>query len=102
MCIGAIFAFYGYIDFFRPSLLLSWMLEHFCLETCCFGCLICLCVLFVCKKKKKQKRKKNNNSNKNNSHNNNKMKHKKTDVDDGDAHTASDNKEGDVVLRQLK
>ena len=30
----------------RSSLLLSWMFEHACLDTCCFGCLICMCFIF--------------------------------------------------------
>ena len=34
-------------DFFNPSLLLSWMFEHDCLNTCCFGCLICMCFVFL-------------------------------------------------------
>ena len=44
-----IFAFYGLIDFFslNPSLLLSWMFEHQCLDTHCFGCLICMCFVFL-------------------------------------------------------
>ena len=33
--------------FFNPSLLLSWMLEHDCLDTCCFGCLIHMCFVFL-------------------------------------------------------
>ena len=47
--IDTIFAFYGYIlfsFFLYPSLLLSWMFEHDCLNTCCFGCLAC--VLYFC------------------------------------------------------
>ena len=28
-------------------LLLSWMFEHDCLDTCCFGCLICTCFVFL-------------------------------------------------------
>ena len=45
--IDAIFAFYGYADFFKnPSLLLSWMFEHGCLDTLCLGCLICMRFLF--------------------------------------------------------
>ena len=31
---------------FYPSLLLSWMFEHDCLDTCCFGCLICMRSVF--------------------------------------------------------
>ena len=33
--IDTIFGFYGYF-FFYPSLLLSWMFEHDCVDTCCF------------------------------------------------------------------
>ena len=36
----------GTQTFFNPSLLLSWMFEHDCLDTCCFGCLICMCFIF--------------------------------------------------------
>ena len=39
-----VFGFYGYF-FFNPSLLLSWMFEHDCLDTCCFGC---ACILYFC------------------------------------------------------
>ena len=28
-------------------LLLSWMFEHDCLDTCCFGCLLCMCFVFL-------------------------------------------------------
>ena len=42
------FAFYGYVDFFYPPLLLTWMFEHDCLDTCCFKCLICMCFIFLC------------------------------------------------------
>ena len=28
-------------------LLLSWMFEHDCLDSCCFGCLICMCFVFL-------------------------------------------------------
>ena len=31
--------------FLNPILLLSWMFEHDFLDTCCFGCLICMCLL---------------------------------------------------------
>ena len=31
--IDTILAFYGYADYFHPSLLLSWMFEHDCLDT---------------------------------------------------------------------
>ena len=24
-----------------------WMFEHNCLDTCCFGCLICICFVFA-------------------------------------------------------
>ena len=44
--IDMILAFYGYI-FLCPSLLLSWMFEHDCLDTCCVGCLICMCFEFL-------------------------------------------------------
>ena len=27
-------------------LLLSWMFQHDCLDTCCFECLICMCFVF--------------------------------------------------------
>ena len=33
--------------FFNPSLLLSWMFGYDCLDTCCFGCLICMRFLFL-------------------------------------------------------
>ena len=49
--IEMIFAFYGYVDFcssfLNPSLLLSWMFEHDCSDTYCFGCLICICFIFL-------------------------------------------------------
>ena len=41
-----IFAFYGCI-FLYPSLLLSWMSEHGCSDTCCFRCLICMSFVFL-------------------------------------------------------
>ena len=41
--VDTIFAFFPY-----QSLLLSWMFEHDCLDTCCFGCLICMCFVFLC------------------------------------------------------
>ena len=28
---------HSWIFFFYPSLLLSWMFEHDCMDTCCFG-----------------------------------------------------------------
>ena len=37
---------YGPILFFFFQLL-SWMLEPDCLDTCCFGCLICMCFVFA-------------------------------------------------------
>ena len=51
VCIDTIFAFYGYLVvclfvclfFFCPWL--SWMFEHDCLDTCCFGCLIYIYML---------------------------------------------------------
>ena len=47
MFIDMIFAFCGYLDFFLyPSLLLSWMFEHDCLDTCCLGCLVYMCFVF--------------------------------------------------------
>ena len=51
--IDTVFGFYGYFFFvylfffYYPSLLLSWMLEHDCLDICCFGCLICMCCVFL-------------------------------------------------------
>ena len=47
-----VFRFYGYFGFvclfcFYPSILLSWVFEHDCLDTCCFGCLICMFCIFV-------------------------------------------------------
>ena len=35
------------LNFFNTFLLLSWMFEHVCLDTCCFGCLICICFVFA-------------------------------------------------------
>ena len=40
--IDTVFGSYGYL-----FLLLSWMFEHGCLDTCCFGCLICMCFVFL-------------------------------------------------------
>ena len=31
----------------NSSLLLRWMFDHDCLDTCCFGCLICMCFVFL-------------------------------------------------------
>ena len=42
--INTIFAFFEYIRFLHPSLLLSLMFEHYCLDTCCF---ICMCIVFL-------------------------------------------------------
>ena len=43
------FAFRGYIEFCNPSLLLSWMFEHDCLDTCCLGVLYAYVLYFhVC------------------------------------------------------
>ena len=33
--------------FFNPSLLLSWMFEHDCLDTSYFRCLTCMCFIFL-------------------------------------------------------
>ena len=44
------FAVYRYVDLFsvfHPPSLLSWMFGHGCLDSCCFGCVICLCFI-VC------------------------------------------------------
>ena len=38
--------FMGSQIFFNPSLLLSLMFEHDCLDTCCSGCFICMCFVF--------------------------------------------------------
>ena len=48
MCtlIHTIFSFYGY-TFLYSSLLLSWMLQHDCLGTCCFECLACVCFVIL-------------------------------------------------------
>ena len=50
--IDTVFTFYGYILFFfsffkYPSLLISWMFEHDCLDIYCFGCLLCMCFVFL-------------------------------------------------------
>ena len=48
MYIDIIFVFYRYIPFFKyPYLLFSWMFEHDCLGTGCFGCLWAQAVLGV-------------------------------------------------------
>ena len=36
-----------WVLFFFFFLLLSWMFEHDCLDTCCLGCLICTCLVFL-------------------------------------------------------
>ena len=33
--------------FVCPSLLLIWMLEHDCLDTCCFKCHMCMSFIFL-------------------------------------------------------
>ena len=45
--IDIIFGFIGTF-FFNPSLLLCWMFDHDCLNTCCFGCLICVFCICTC------------------------------------------------------
>ena len=45
--IDTVFEFYVYLDFFNHHLLFSWMFEHDCLDTCCFGCLICFLYLHL-------------------------------------------------------
>ena len=47
--IEMVFGFYGVFwgFFLYPSLLLGWMIEHDCLDTCCFGCLMCMCFVFL-------------------------------------------------------
>ena len=47
--IDMISVFNGYVafDFSNPSLLLSWMFEHDCLDTQCFGCHVCMCFVFL-------------------------------------------------------
>ena len=40
-----VFGFMG--NFFNPYSLLSWMFEHDCLDKCCFGCLLCMCFVFL-------------------------------------------------------
>ena len=39
--VDTVFGIYGYI-----KKQLSLMFEHDCLDTCCFGCLICMCLYF--------------------------------------------------------
>ena len=49
--ISMVYGFYGY--FFssfvlkKLSLLFSWMVEYDCLDTCCFGCLMCMRFVFA-------------------------------------------------------
>ena len=45
--VGFFFFFFFFFFLFNPSLLFSWMFEHDCLDTCCFGYLICMCCIFV-------------------------------------------------------
>ena len=40
------FGFYGYFCF-NPYLFLSWMFKHDCFDTCCFGCFLCMCFVFL-------------------------------------------------------
>ena len=51
MYIDTIFVFNRYIDFFNQSLLLGWMFEHDCLDTCSFGYVyvlyFCICTCSV-------------------------------------------------------
>ena len=34
-----------FVDFFNASLLFSWKFRHDYLDTCCFGCLLCMCLI---------------------------------------------------------
>ena len=52
MCtIDMVFGFYAYhfpvFFFFFFFKLISWMFEYDCEDTCCFGCLICMCFVFL-------------------------------------------------------
>ena len=40
--VDRVYGFYGYYLF-----MLSWMFQHDYLDTCCFECLICMCVVFL-------------------------------------------------------
>ena len=39
------FCFCFFLFFFKP-IFTAWMFEHDCLDTCCFGCHICMCFRF--------------------------------------------------------
>ena len=41
MYVDTVYGFYGY--FF----MLSWMFQHDYLDTCCFECLLCMCLVFL-------------------------------------------------------
>ena len=41
------FSLFFFFFFFDPSLLLSWMFEYDCLDTCYFGCLICFVIVLL-------------------------------------------------------
>ena len=45
--IWVLWVLFFFFFFFCPSLLLSWMFEHDCLDTCCLGCLIIIYMCFV-------------------------------------------------------
>ena len=48
MCTLILFlCFMGTQIFLNPFLLLSWMVEHDCLDTCCFGRLMYVCCIFL-------------------------------------------------------
>ena len=48
MYIDTLFGFYGLgLFFFNPSSLLNWMFGYDCLDTYCFGCVICMCFAFL-------------------------------------------------------
>ena len=36
-----VLGFYGVLKNF------GWMFQHDCLDTCCFGCLVCMCFVFL-------------------------------------------------------
>ena len=37
----------GFMGVFFFFSLLSWMFQHNCLDTCCFECPICMCIVFL-------------------------------------------------------
>ena len=41
--IDTIFEFYGYVNFFNPSLLLGWIFEHDCLDT--YALYVCIALV---------------------------------------------------------